>query len=130
MYGDPEDVFVVPSKDSTYGVLLDTQNTASTYLSVLVTDRLFNKVSNTMRASELAKYMVIPVKEPSDNIEQISDVIQRSPEEFLVLSGCDHLNFISLCLGGHGVISTVANLVPEKVKAMVNAVHDNEFRTA
>jgi len=70
------------------------------------------------------------VKESSDNIEQISDVIQRSPEEFLVLSGCDHLNFISLCLGGHGVISTVANLVPEKVKAMVNAVHDNEFRTA
>ena len=61
IYGDPEDVFVVPSKDSTYGVLLDTQNTASTYLSVLVTDRLFNKVSNTMRASELAKYMVIPL---------------------------------------------------------------------
>ena len=70
------------------------------------------------------------VKESSDNIEQISDVLQRLPEEFLVLSGCDHLNFISLCLGGHGVISTVANLVPERVKAMVDAVHDNEFPTA
>ncbi len=70
------------------------------------------------------------VKESSDNIEQISDVLQRLPNEFLVLSGCDHLNFTTLCLGGHGVISTVANLVPEKVKAMVDAVHNNEFGTA
>lgn len=70
------------------------------------------------------------VKESSDNIEQVSDVLQRLPEEFLVLSGCDHLNFTSLCLGGHGVISTVANLVPERVKAMVDAVHSHEFHTA
>ena len=56
--------------------------------------------------------------------------LQRLPKEFLVLSGCDHLNFTSLCLGGHGVISTVANLVPDRVKAMVDAVHDNDLLTA
>ena len=70
------------------------------------------------------------VKESSNNIDQISDVLQRLPEEFLVLSGCDHLNYSSLCLGGHGVISTIANLVPEKVKAMVDAIHNNELRAA
>lgn len=79
----------------------------------------------------LAKIQTIAgVKESSDNIDQISDVLQRLPEDFLVLSGCDHLNFSSLCLGGHGVISTVANLVPVKVKAMVDAVHNNELRAA
>jgi 4-hydroxy-tetrahydrodipicolinate synthase len=81
-----------------------------------------------LRLAELQN--ITGVKESSDNIEQVSEVLQRLPEEFLVLSGCDHLNFTLLCLGGHGVISTVANLVPERVKAMVDAVHNDELRSA
>ena len=61
MKGDLKEAFVVPLDDSTYGALRDKPGTGTAYLSVLVTDRLFNNVSNTMRASDLAKYMVIPL---------------------------------------------------------------------
>jgi len=70
------------------------------------------------------------VKESSDSIDQASEVLMQLPEDFLVLSGCDHLSFPMLCLGGHGVISTVANVIPETVKAMVDAVLNNDIRTA
>jgi len=73
---------------------------------------------------------IVGVKESSDSVDQISEVLQQLPNDFLVLSGCDHLNFALLCLGGHGVISTVANLVPGKVKAMVDAMCKNDISTA
>ncbi len=73
---------------------------------------------------------IVGVKESSDNIEQITSVIQQSPDDFLVLSGCDHLNFALMCLGGDGVISTVANLAPKKVKSLVDNSLANDFVTA
>ena len=73
---------------------------------------------------------IVGVKESSDDINQVSEVVQHLPEGFLVLSGCDHLNFSTLCLGGNGVISTVANLVPEKIKTMVDAALRNNIQTA
>lgn len=73
---------------------------------------------------------IVGVKEASGNIEQISDVLQRLTPDFLVLSGCDHLNYPLLCLGGHGVISTLANLVPADVKALVDAVLTGDYASA
>jgi len=73
---------------------------------------------------------IVGVKESSDNIDQASQLLQLLDDEFLVLCGCDHLNFSMLCLGGHGVISTVANVIPEKVKALVDAVHCDDIQTA
>ena len=73
---------------------------------------------------------IVGVKEASGDIEQISEVLQRLAPDFLVLSGCDHLNFPLLCLGGHGVISTLANLVPGDVKTLVDAVSTGDYATA
>lgn len=73
---------------------------------------------------------IVGVKESSDDIDQVSSVIQHLPDSFLVLSGCDHLNFASMCLGGDGVISTVANLTPKKVKSLVDASLANDLVTA
>jgi len=73
---------------------------------------------------------IVGVKESSGDIEQISSILQNVPDEFLVLSGCDHLNFATLCLGGSGVVSTVANLIPERVKSMVDAAFENDLQTA
>lgn len=64
---------------------------------------------------------IVGVKEASDDINQVMDVIDRTPRDFAVLSGCDHLNLPLLSLGGDGVISTLANLVPGEVKALVDS---------
>lgn len=66
------------------------------------------------------------VKESSGNIQQVSDVLHQVPDDFLVLCGCDNLNFAALCHGGHGVISSIANLIPGRVKAMVDAARGND----
>jgi len=65
---------------------------------------------------------IVGVKEASDDIDQIMTVIDRTPDDFAVLCGSDHLDFALLCHGGDGVISTLANLVPKAVKSLVDAV--------
>ena len=86
------------------------------------------ELATLLELSKLAN--IVGVKESSDDITQINDVLQKLPNDFLVLCGCDHLNFATLCLGGHGVISTVANLVPEKIKAMVDAALSDDVQSA
>ena len=70
---------------------------------------------------------IVGVKEASDNINQIGDVLHQASSDFLVLSGCDHLNYPLMCLGGHGVISTLANIMPVEVKALVDAALKGEY---
>ncbi len=70
------------------------------------------------------------VKEASGNIGQINDVINqicRKGRNFNVLSGDDLLAFPVLALGGHGVISTISNLLPKEVSALVGLVNANKF---
>ena len=56
---------------------------------------------------------IVAVKEASGNIEQISEVIRICSKEFSVYSGDDALTFLTLCLGGRGVISVASNIIPE-----------------
>ena len=61
------------------------------------------------------------IKEASGNIEQIKEVIERTPEDFAVLSGDDGITLALLQSGGDGVISVTSNLLPSKMVAMVDA---------
>ncbi len=73
---------------------------------------------------------IVGVKEASADIEQISAVIAESNTDFLVLSGCDHLNYPLMSLGGHGVISTLANLLPSQVKKLVDYALADDYIAA
>ena len=74
------------------------------------------------------------VKEASGDIGQMAEVLQSiafprraSGNPFAVLSGDDGLTLPLMSLGGNGVISVVANLVPARVKAMVQACLAGDF---
>src|SRR3989338_2337331 len=62
---------------------------------------------------------IISVKEASGNMNQMMDVINQLPKDFVVLSGDDSLTLPLMSLGGRGVISVVSNLLPKKVSRMV-----------
>lgn len=64
---------------------------------------------------------VIAVKEASGNFEQIMDVIQNKPDDFLVISGDDAITMPFIAAGGDGVISVVGNGFPKLFAHMVNA---------
>jgi len=73
---------------------------------------------------------IVAVKEASGNIEQIAEICATLPESFIVLSGDDELVMRVLALGGHGVISVVANEVPADMVQIVNKVQENDLELA
>lgn len=58
---------------------------------------------------------IIGIKEASGSLMQVSEVIDRCDDDFVLLSGDDGLLWPILSVGGKGVISVSANLVPEKM---------------
>ncbi len=63
---------------------------------------------------------VIAVKEACGEISQMQDIVKGAPEGFLVLSGDDAMTLPLMSVGGHGVISVVANAFPERFSQMVH----------
>ena len=64
---------------------------------------------------------IVGVKESSGNLEQISRILQLTKGRLTLLSGDDALTLPVLAIGGAGVISVAANIVPKDVAAMVEA---------
>ena len=77
-----------------------------------------------------AIHNIVGVKEASGNTTQISEIIRQTPEDFLVLSGDDAMTLSIVSMGGHGVISVVANVVPEDMTNMVHAAARADMDTA
>lgn len=80
---------------------------------------------------ELAKVEnIVAVKEASGNLEQVMEIIQKAPKDFLVLSGDDALTQPMIAAGAHGVISVVCNAFPETFSSMVKAALNDEMEDA
>lgn len=62
---------------------------------------------------------IVGVKEASGDLDQISRICSGTPEDFAVLSGDDSMTLPLMSVGGDGVISVLANLVPSEVKQLV-----------
>lgn len=73
---------------------------------------------------------IIGVKEASGSLAQAKDVKKACGGDFIILSGDDALTLPVLELGGHGVISVVANIVPKDVIGIVNAFNNGDFESA
>ncbi len=75
-------------------------------------------VETTIELSKINN--IVAVKEASGNMEQIMDLIRLRPTGFGILSGDDALTMPLIAAGADGVISVVANALPERFSAMVN----------
>jgi 4-hydroxy-tetrahydrodipicolinate synthase len=71
------------------------------------------------RLSEIKN--IVGIKEASGSINQGSDIISMCRDDFSVISGEDSILFPLLALGGKGVISVTANIVPDKVAALYDS---------
>ena len=58
---------------------------------------------------------IVGIKCASGNIDQITRIIKSTPDDFIVLSGDDVMTYHLMALGGLGVISVAANIVPAKI---------------
>lgn len=73
---------------------------------------------------------IVAVKEASGNLEQISEIIRTTPDDFLVYSGDDALTLPILALGGVGIISVAAHIVGKKMQKMIAAFDDKRLTEA
>ncbi len=73
---------------------------------------------------------IIAVKEASGNLEQVKTIIDNAPDGFFVYSGDDSLTLPIMGLGGEGVISTIANVAPARMKEIVQAQADGDHTRA
>ncbi len=63
---------------------------------------------------------IVAIKEASGNIAQISEIHLRCGDRLTILSGDDPLTLPILAVGGKGTISVTANIVPERINAMID----------
>jgi len=82
--------------------------------------------------AELAKHPnIVAIKEASGNISQISRIIEDTrDEDFVVISGDDNMTLPIMALGGVGVISVAANVIPAPMVAMSNAMKKGDLAKA
>jgi 4-hydroxy-tetrahydrodipicolinate synthase len=70
---------------------------------------------------------IVGIKEASGSLMQISEIVQRCGEGFTVLSGDDGLLWPILAVGGRGVISVTANVLPEPMARLVDAAQRGDM---
>ena len=73
---------------------------------------------------------IVGIKEASGNLVQVSEIIKSCGPAFEVISGEDALTWPILALGGKGVISVTANLVPDKFARLCSAALAGDMETA
>src|SRR5258705_58045 len=68
---------------------------------------------------------IVALKDASGNVEQVTQL--RAISDIQILSGEDSLTFSILCLGGVGVVSVAANVIPKQVAEMTAAAVGGEL---
>ena len=81
--------------------------------------------------AELAKTPnIVGIKEASGNLSQVLEIKRVVPEDFMLWSGNDD-NALALCsVGGHGVISVMANMIPRETQEMCALFLEGKVREA
>jgi len=70
---------------------------------------------------------IVAVKEASGDLNQVSEILTTCKDKIKVFSGDDSLFAPILAIGGVGVVSVVANLVPQDLKSIFDAFRSNEM---
>jgi 4-hydroxy-tetrahydrodipicolinate synthase len=73
---------------------------------------------------------IVGVKEASGSLDQMSQVIAACGPDFSVLSGDDNITLPLLAIGGSGVVSVIANIVPRETAELVHAALDGDWKRA
>lgn len=82
--------------------------------------------------AELAKHPnIIGIKEATGDMGKATEIISKTQdEEFILLSGDDVATLPLMSIGAAGVISVIANILPEKMTQMVSAFESGNLSEA
>ncbi len=73
---------------------------------------------------------IVGVKEASGSLDQMSQVIAACGPDFAVISGDDNSPLPLMAIGGAGVISVIANIVPREPAELTHAALEGDWKRA
>lgn len=73
---------------------------------------------------------IVGIKEASGSLDQVSKIVSLCRKDFIVLSGDDSLTLPIMSVGGKGVISVAANIVPLQVAEMAESALKGDWARA
>lgn len=77
-----------------------------------------------------AVHNIIGIKEATGDMMRAERLIDECPKDFLIVSGDDATAFELMRLGGHGVISVTANVVPKQFSTLCRLVREGQIEQA
>ncbi len=87
-----------------------------------------------MLPATIARLTILPtvvgVKEGSGSVQQASDLVQMCGDRLSVLAGDDALTLPMMAVGGKGVITVTANIMPAEMAALVNSFSEGKIEEA
>nr|WP_216366249.1 4-hydroxy-tetrahydrodipicolinate synthase [Geobacillus sp. BMUD] len=72
-----------------------------------------------IRLSEVSN--IVAVKEASGNLDAMAEIIERTPDDFLLYSGDDSLTLPVLAIGGAGVVSVASHIIGNEMQEMIRS---------
>jgi 4-hydroxy-tetrahydrodipicolinate synthase len=84
-------------------------------------------VATTLRLAELEN--IIAIKECS-GLDELTELIEKAPKDFLVYTGDDPLAFAAKALGGQGVISVASHLFGTQMYEMFQSLEQGDVKKA
>ncbi len=69
---------------------------------------------------------IVGIKEASGNMDQMVDVISRTPDDFTVLSWDDGLTAELIRNGWDGVVSVASNIIPSQLQDLINRMRTGD----
>src|SRR5699024_9943307 len=73
---------------------------------------------------------IVCVKEASGDLDQMTEIIAQTDEDFTLYSGDDSLTLPVLAIGGVGIVSVAAHIVGNEMKTMVEAFQAGNVKEA
>jgi len=73
---------------------------------------------------------IVAIKEATGSLQQASEILSLCGDQIDVLSGDDFITFPMMACGATGVISVLANIMPETVARLVDAFFAGDLETA
>lgn len=73
---------------------------------------------------------IIAIKEATDNLDHVMELISQKPKDLLVIAGDDALAIPFISLGAVGAISVISNAFPKEFSDMVQYALKNDYEKA
>lgn len=73
---------------------------------------------------------IVGIKEASGNLDQVTEIQRLCGDDFDIVSGDDSLTFPMLAIGAKGVISVVANILPNDIASMCSLALEGNIKAA